>query len=300
MINLKRKSNEAFKKEMQEKHPNLEVLSEYINGRTKVNIKCKKCGHNFMTTPGSLYMGHGCPKCVGVSKKTNQEFIAEMKIINPNILILGKYAGSKKDIRVSCKVCNNEWVTTPNSLLHKKGCAKCAGTIKRTHKEFISEIKAIHPNIEIIGTYTNNHTRIKCYCKSCNSYFYGLPHSMISAKSGCLHCSKSNSKGEISISNWLNNNHIKYIKEYRFNDCRDKYALPFDFYIPERNIVIEFDGKQHYETNKYFAGIDGFLKRREHDEIKNEYCMTHDIHLIRIPYWDFDNIDKILSTELAS
>lgn len=297
---MKRKDNETFIKEMMENHPNLEVLSEYINGRTKVNLRCHKCGYSFNATPGSLYMGHGCPKCAGVAKKTNREFIDEMKTVNPNISILEDYSGSKNKMKVVCNVCGNKWFSTPNSLLKGKGCAKCAGVDKLTHKQFISKIEALHPNIKIIGEYKNNYTRIKCYCKFCKQYFYGLPHSMISAKSGCLYCSKSNSKGEISIRNWLDNHNIRYIKEYRFDDCRDKYSLPFDFYIPKINSAIEFDGKQHYEINEYFAGANGFLQRCKHDDIKNEYCTTHNIHLIRIPYWNIDNIDDILSKELAS
>ena len=60
--------------------------------------------------------------------------------------------------------------------------------------------------------------------------------------------------------------------------------LPFDFYLPDYNLCIEYDGKQHYEPVNLFGGMDGFIKRQKNDNIKNQYCLLHDIGLVRIPY----------------
>ena len=89
-----------------------------------------------------------------------------------------------------------------------------------------------------------------------------------------------------------------YIREYRFDNCKYKYRLPFDFYLTEYNICIEYDGKQYYEPVEYFGGEKAFKETKKRDATKNNYCQNNDIKLIRIPYWEFDNIENILEKEL--
>ena len=83
----------------------------------------------------------------------------------------------------------------------------------------------------------------------------------------------------------------KYNYNYRFKDCRDKRPLPFDFYLSELNIVIEFDGEHHY---KPIRGMKHFISTKLHDAMKTQYCKWNNIDLLRIPYWDRDNIEQIL------
>ena len=74
--------------------------------------------------------------------------------------------------------------------------------------------------------------------------------------------------------------------------------LPFDFYLPNYNICIEYDGEQHFKPIKYFGGQKAFQSQQQKDEIKNKYCQDNKIKLIRISYMDYDNIEKILNKEL--
>ena len=96
----------------------------------------------------------------------------------------------------------------------------------------------------------------------------------------------------------LNKYNVDFKSQYKFNDCKSKRELPFDFYITNLNIVIEYDGIQHYRIIKYFNGLDGFITTKIHDVIKTKYCKDNNIKLIRIPYWEFDNIENILIKEL--
>ena len=89
-----------------------------------------------------------------------------------------------------------------------------------------------------------------------------------------------------------------YEMQYRFKDCKFKYTLPFDFYLPQYNCCIEFDGKQHYQIVKHFGGLDEFIDTKIRDTIKNIYCQQNNIKLIRIPYWEFDRIEEILEFEI--
>lgn len=71
-----------------------------------------------------------------------------------------------------------------------------------------------------------------------------------------------------------------------FDDCRDINLLPFDFYLPDYNLCIEYDGIHHFEINEYFGGVDRLKYTKKHDKIKNIYCKLNNIKLIRISYKD--------------
>ena len=116
----------------------------------------------------------------------------------------------------------------------------------------------------------------------------------------CERCSGIESMGERRIRHFLDGLGIKYEQEKWFSDCRDIKPLPFDFYLPELNIIIEYDGKQHYTDRGYKRKFysDTLEYTQKHDAIKNEYCQISGFKLIRIPYWEFNNIEKILAKNL--
>ena len=82
----------------------------------------------------------------------------------------------------------------------------------------------------------------------------------------------------------MENNTINFVQEYRFEDCRYKLPLRFDFYIPEHNLCIEYDGIQHFKSFEFFGGEDKLKITQMRDEIKNDYCKKNGINLIRISY----------------
>jgi very-short-patch-repair endonuclease/Zn ribbon nucleic-acid-binding protein len=113
--------------------------------------------------------------------------------------------------------------------------------------------------------------------------------------SWCPICKES--KGEKEVAKVLKNNKIVYIKQYNFNNCVYKRKLKFDFYLPEYNLCIEYDGIQHfnvYENNIYTRK---FQETQLKDQIKNKYCKDNNIKLIRIPYTEYKNIEQILTDE---
>ena len=120
-----------------------------------------------------------------------------------------------------------------------------------------------------------------CQC-DCGNFVDVDIHMLISGKIRSCGCLKT-SAGEYTIEQLLLTNNINYQKQVRFEDCKDIYALPFDFQI-NNSYLIEFDGLQHYESREFFGGEQNFQILQQHDKIKNEYCKTHHIPLIRIPY----------------
>jgi very-short-patch-repair endonuclease len=103
------------------------------------------------------------------------------------------------------------------------------------------------------------------------------------------------SKGEEKIRNFLDKNCIKYKSEFKFEDCKFNGHLPFDFYLEEYNLLIEYDGEHHFYPIDYFGGIDNYKKTLRNDEIKNLYANKNGINLLRIKYHDFDKIESIIS-----
>lgn len=111
---------------------------------------------------------------------------------------------------------------------------------------------------------------------------------------------KSESDGERKIRVFLQQNGISFKAQHRFKNCFSeiggrRYKLPFDFFIPEKNIAVEYDGEQHFRAIDHFGGFEGFEKRKIRDEIKNTFCKLNSIDLIRIPFTEKENISVILS-----
>ena len=106
----------------------------------------------------------------------------------------------------------------------------------------------------------------------------------------CPHCNIS--KLEKKTEEILKNNNILFNKQYSFDDCRIKRTLPFDFYLPQWNIAIECDGKQHYLYGCFGGDLLNLMNIKYRDTIKTNYCQQNNIKLIRIPYWEINNIEN--------
>ena len=146
--------------------------------------------------------------------------------------------------------------------------------------------------------YINDYTRVKIFCNTCKRYFWQILKYNLSG-CGCPYCSKS--KGEYKIQYFLLENNIKYELQKRFNNCKDKMSLPFDFYLPELNVCIEYQGEQHYRSGFSFfkckyrdKAEEAYRTLKLHDKIKKKYCKEHNIKLLEIKY--YDNIEKKLNS----
>lgn len=118
---------------------------------------------------------------------------------------------------------------------------------------------------------------------------------------GCPECNKS--KGEKQLDNILTKYNIPHDRQYTFDDLRGigngllKFDIPV-FWNEEKTklrMLIEYDGIFHYEKQ---YDDDSFETLQIHDKLKNDYCQKNNIELLRIPYWDFDNIKQILDQHL--
>jgi len=135
-------------------------------------------------------------------------------------------------------------------------------------------------------------------CEKCKYSWNATISSRFSKNRGCPRCKESH--GEKIIRLFLYNRRIKFEQEKTFNECKDINCLRFDFYLPDYNICIEFQGRQHYSSIKQFGGEIGFNNSQKRDQIKREFCLNNSIYLVEIPYWEIKNIEDILTKLLIS
>jgi len=292
------------------------MLGEFLNYKTLIKVKCNICGNIWDSLPSNLVSksrGHGCKKCFLKNKtKTHKSFINELHIINPNIDILSDYINNKTKIECKCLICNYIWCAEPhNLLLHKNKdsigskCPMCSNKLKKTNAIFLKELENINPFIKPLEEYKTNKHNMKCECLKCGCVWSVKPNTLLSQKSSCPRCNQS--KGERKIQIVFDKYNIQCEYNKNFKDCRDKLPLSFDFYISKYNMCIEYDGLQHFRPSLYIGNkkfsksesIKNFIIIEKHDKIKNEYCKKHNIKLIRIPYWDYNNIETIIKKELS-
>ena len=149
-----------------------------------------------------------------------------------------------------------------------------------------------------------NYKNLQVICSNCGDVFT-TSYCAFMQHGGqlCSKCSSTISRGEYAIKTYLEAHNIQFYMQFRFSDCRTTVPLPFDFYLPNHHICIEYDGEGHYKPirrgNISYAQAQELLQSIQYrDGIKDNYCNKNNIKLIRMPYWEFNNIDNILNKEL--
>lgn len=132
---MKRKSHEDFISELKQLNPNINVVGEYINCSTKIEVCCLTCNHSWYATPNSLLRGSGCPQCANNQKKSHDRFVFEMEEYNPHVEILETYINSHTPLKVKCRICGSEWMCKPMRLLHGARCQNCI----KPHTSFMEQ-----------------------------------------------------------------------------------------------------------------------------------------------------------------
>ena len=144
-------------------------------------------------------------------RRTHEEFVELINDINPNIEIIGKYVNAKTNIDCKCKICGHKWSPRAHHLLEGYGCPNCNHISRRkTHEQFIEEMNKINPNIEILGKYNGNKTKIKCRCKICGHVWKAMPSALLKG-CGCNQCAIEKRKSELTFTQEDFNNLIKSI-----------------------------------------------------------------------------------------
>lgn len=292
-----------------------------LSSKKCINVICDYCGKEFTKEYQSLNKSRirgnkdCCVECRGKKKRENDliknakaQFDRIETVCKENnyklLTTIDEYDGVFMKVKYICPK-HGVQETEFRILAMGYGCKECGN--ERVSKSLTLDVNEVKNVIESVDgniwinineyiKFSENNLKIQCKCG--NVYTTSLSSYINYNVTKCPQCSKKESKAETRIKNFLNDNKISFKQEKSFKDCKDIHALPFDFYLPELNTCIEFQGKQHYEPIKYFGGDKGFIVRQKHDRIKLNYCNQNNIKLICIPYWDENNIEKIISKEL--
>ena len=233
---------------------------------------------------------------VKMAKQKGYDFLTQKEEIKKNISLI-QYCCPTHGIH-SMRIAN---------FLSGKGCPDCAKDNARKREslsleEVLQKISACGGVCLNAEEYINNTVKnLKVLCPRCNEPF------VTSLRNFCQHdgqvcenCSDTMSIGEFKIKQYLDVNNYNYEYQKWFDDCRDKKPLPFDFYLPEFNMIIEYDGEQHFKDRGYKTGMfsDTLEYTKKHDAIKTKYCKDNNIKLYRIPYYHKYKIENLLNEYL--
>lgn len=240
-----------------------------------------------------------------VRKKTHAEFLKQVTDIHgTEYTVLEQYINATTPINIRHDICGNINPTIPHNFINKRNrCGECYGSKRKSTEQFKKEVfDLVESEYTVLGEYKNNSTEIKIKHNECNR-IYGVTPTDFFRGRRCSSC--GGSIGERTIEKYLKKNSIDYLKEYIIKDCYHIHPLPFDFAIFKGELLIaliEYDGEQHFIAKDKFGGEEGLSKRRIRDGIKNDFCKSYKIPLIRISYQEFkyksENIHEILNEKL--
>lgn len=260
-------------------------FTDYKNTRSKIPVICDN-GHESQQIVKNILKGHGCNICGNQRSSDKQrrnfdDVIKGFRKVHGDRYdySLFNYTRNRIPSTIICQK-HGEFQQDASSHLKGSGCPKCSNNKRLTTKEFIDYVSKIHSkdyNYDEVD-YKSMHKKVKIRCPE-HGIFEQTPYSHRNG-SGCPKCNQS--KGENLIEIFLIKNKIKYINQKSFDDCKNVNNLLFDFYLPDFNVCIEFNGIQHYYPIDLFGGVKGFELTKIRDNIKTDYCKTNNIRLIVI------------------
>ena len=296
-----RKSTSQFILEAKAKHGDKYDYSqtEYHNSRTKLVIRCPDHGL-FSQLAAEHLRGCGCRKChyqnLGNDRRTpTRAIIQQFRRTHGDRYeySLVEYVNMDAKVTIVCKK-HGPFQQRPVSHIKGHGCWKCRNEkmsiLQRSSLEQILErFHAAHGDrycYSEVHAVKNNRQKVRLICPLHGVFLQSVTKH--ASGEGCPSCHAS--RGENRVAQTLDWMDLEYEREKRFPSCRDKRSLPFDFYVPSQETLIEYDGPQHREELPRF----NFPLIRRHDRMKTAWAEKHGFQLIRIPDECFDVIPDIL------
>jgi hypothetical protein len=193
---------------------------------------------------------------------------------------------SALDDKVLCRCRTHDYISKIRikSILAGCGCEKCryektSQALTLSDKEIADRINNSDFDVEYASGYIGMDFTIKVKCQKCGCIYETSPRNI----SKCPECDFYY-RGEKLTADCLKDNNINYLTQYIFKDCIYINPLKFDFYLPDYNICVEYNGQQHYKHVMCFGGEERFKNQQIRDNIKRQYCKDNGIKLIEIPY----------------
>lgn len=294
----------------------LTPLNVVAHSHKKVWWKCNIGNdHEWESTINNRVNGNKCPCCArqktvlsNCLATTHPEVAKQWHPVkNLNLTPYDVSAKTNKKVWWKCnKADDHEWKTLISNKTRDNcqlGCPYCSGhqivlstCLATTHPEIS---KQWHPTKNIyltpfkVSFGSNKKVWWKCNVNVSHEWI-AIPNTMVQSgnlgNNGCPFCLQSG--GEKIIKDILCSMNIKYEIQKKFDNCKYIRKLPFDFYIPEYNALIEYDGRHHYLLVEFFGGIKNLKQTKQRDQIKNDFANKNNMPLLRIPYTNFNSIEN--------
>jgi len=279
---MKRIGFDEFKKRAIEIHGEKYHYNEssYNGMANKIEITCPIHG-TFLQKARLHINGCGCPKCAieqsSEKQKFKQDYIIKrfMEIHNSFYSYEKfKYNGMNKKSVVTCPI-HGDFEIMPSKHINGRGCSKCSGKSRLTTEEFINNAKSVHGDKYDYSKvdYINAITKVCIICPI-HGEFWQIPHNHVNGEQGCPICNFSHL--ESKVKKFLDGHNIKYEFQKKFPWLGRK---SLDFYLPDYNLAIECQGKQHFGLGGW-NNKDALKSILERDKIKKRLCIENNLNII--------------------
>ena len=269
-------------------------------GRDLWNCTCLLCGgkkeRTFSQLKDSESKSCGCLRGIVAGNRSFVDLTG--KTIN-DIFVIRLLGTNKRNNCIwecKCLICGNIFTDTTTRILNIRkncGCTRTENLRQAKFKDLAGQtINSIY--VKSFAGYKDSRAMWNCVCGECSREFIKSAHELLSGK--CYSCGCLKSSGEREIQKILDKYNIAYEFQKTFIGCKNEAKLRFDVWVPAYGVCIEYDGEQHFSVVSNWNDTDEkFHQRQQNDAIKTKYCEENDIILLRIPYWEKDNIESILS-----
>lgn len=186
LVRGKKKTHEEYVKELKEKGIQAEPLEPYRGGATKIKHLWKDCGHVTDTSPKGVLRGRGCGACFSIPKKTHSQYLEDIKNKGIKVEPLEAYVNSKTRIKHRWS-CGHVTEVSPDKVLSGKGCSSCSVKKRRTHEEYVKELKEKGIKVRVLDTYKGADTKIRHEWLECHHVTMNKPSGVLWGY-GCGKC----------------------------------------------------------------------------------------------------------------
>ena len=225
-------------------------------------------------------------------KYTTDEFKEDIK--DTGFEVLDEYINDSTKIHFKC-LKGHIFEASPNKIKHGRGCPECkkeklSKLFLKTTEQFKKDLEKANPSLKLINDYKGAFNEVEYRCKICGRISKGIPDKLLNRELGCRFCNAS--IPEQIIIGLLEKLKVNYEFQKIFDECKYINNLKFDFYLPDYNLCIEYQGEQHFKPVDFSytptkeskeKAENNFKKGLERDEIKRKFCKEHNINLIEIP-----------------
>jgi very-short-patch-repair endonuclease len=288
-------TNEVIDRRLKEDGINIKRLEDSGGAHQKISWQCMllDCGFIWKTTPSCiLNQDKGCLKCSGMIRLTNN--IIDERLVGKDIIRIGSVSeirANKTPITFQCikEQCKYIWDTAPSSILNAgNGCPKCSNNAPLTNEAVDFVLLQQERSIKRIGDCAGNKTNIKWRCvnSKCDYVWLASPSNVITNRSGCPRCKLRKNENIIYVI--LKDHNITFDIQKRIKDLANTdHKIKVDFYLPKHNIIIEYNGHQHYQP-VCFGGMNkdmaqsNFLAQQVRDANLRKFCEDNHIQLLSI------------------